>query len=150
MVNTIHDRILVAAMGFMAFLTFSVLLIMFKRRMGAMKSRQVHPKEFKLYENEHLMPATVVQASRNYKNLYEMPLLFYVASLLLLSAQVADLATSALAMLYCLTRAAHSYIHLGSNKLIPRLRMFALSFFILLALWGYALVKVLAGGNIFP
>jgi hypothetical protein len=68
-------------------------------------------------------------------NLLELPLLFYVISLLLVVTQQATPTVLALAWVYVGLRITHSVIHLTVNQVIMRMLAFAGSNFVLLALW---------------
>ena len=50
--------------------------------------------------------------------------------------------TLTLAWLYVATRIAHSAVHLTYNNVIHRLRAFGASIFLLAALWGLLLVRI--------
>lgn len=139
--TSIHSSILVASLGFMGLLTFTALMVMFRRRVGALKSKVIRVSQFKTYETEGSMPASIVQASRHYANLFELPTLFYVIVLFAFVTQAADLATSILCLGFCAFRAAHALVHLGSNNVFHRMRFFAGSVFALAGLWIYVIGK---------
>jgi len=68
-------------------------------------------------------------------NLFEMPVLFYVASVILFVTNAVDGLALVLAWLYVASRIAHSLIHLTCNNVIHRLAAFAASNVVLLVLW---------------
>lgn len=136
-----HVRILAASMGFMAVLTFLSLFVMFRRRVKALKAEEIRVSQFKTYESEGSMPALIVQASRHYTNLFEMPTLFYVVVLFSLWSRGGDWILSSLAILFCGLRAFHTFVHLGSNNVFHRMRAFAGSILALAAMWVYAFGK---------
>jgi hypothetical protein len=122
--------------------TFCVLLLMARRRIGAVQAGRVHPREFALGESA-AVPADCTIVNRHYMNLLEIPLLFYAVSLTYYVTQQADAVALALARAYVALRLAHSAVHLGSNRLVRRLYAFAFSNFALMGLWGWLLVKLL-------
>lgn len=67
------------------------------------------------------------QAEQHYENLFEMPVLFYVVLLLAFVTQTASVGLVFLAWAYVAARAAHSYVHLGENKLLLRRNVFLVS-----------------------
>lgn len=71
-----------------------------------------------------------------------MPILFYAVLLLAFVTQQVSSGWIGLAWLYVLTRYTHTVIHLGANRLLWRLRVFVLSYFVLLGLWLWLLIKL--------
>ena len=138
-----HTKILTGSLLFMAALTMVTLLVMFKRRVRGLRSGEIKVRQFGTYETEDQMPAYALQGSRHYKNLFEMPVLFYVVVLLAMVTQTQQLWTSILAAAFCLVRAWHAFIHLGSNNIILRMRVFAFSLLILTGLWALVCSSIL-------
>jgi len=138
-----HIKILTGSLLFMAALTMLTLLVMFKRRVRGLRSGEIKVRQFGTYETEDQMPSYALQGSRHYKNLFEMPVLFYVVALLAMVTQTQQLWTSILAISFCLVRALHAFIHLGSNNIILRMRVFAFSLLILTGLWGLVCSSIL-------
>lgn len=122
--------------------TFVILLLMGKRRIGAVQARRVHPREFALGESA-AVPADVTIVNRHYMNLLEAPLLFYAVSLVFYVTASADAVALALAWTYVALRLAHSAVHLGANRLVHRLATFGSSNLVLMGLWGWLLVTLL-------
>jgi hypothetical protein len=121
-------------MAAMALLTFVVLGFIPARRFAAVFARQVTPDDFALGESA-AVPPHVALANRNYMNLLELPILFYVVCLMYFVAGRLSEPALIVAWTYVAVRAAHSFIHIAYNKVIHRLIAFAVSNFILLALW---------------
>ena len=123
-----------APMGAMALLTFIVLGFIPARRFRAVFAKQVTGDDFKLGESA-AVPAHVAIPNRNYMNLLELPVLFYVACLMYFVAGRLDQTTFIVAWAYVALSAVHSLIHLTTNHVIHRLTAFALSNFVLMAFW---------------
>lgn len=115
-------------------LTFIVLLQIPITRFRAGFAGKVTASDFRLGESADV-PDSVRLPNRNYMNLLELPVLFYVACLALYVSDRADAVVVALAWAYVGLRALHSLIHLTYNHVIHRLSAFALSNFVLAALW---------------
>ena len=123
-------------------LTFIVLGVMFTRRVAQMKRERIHPQAVatsKLAAERY----TDVAPADNFRNLFETPVLFYLA--VVVAAQTAQVTPTVLglAWAYVALRVIHSIIHCGYNKVMHRFRAFALSMLVLLVLWvvlGYGLV----------
>jgi hypothetical protein len=118
----------------LAALTFLVLLIMPFKRIGAVLDRRINPGDFRLGESERV-PPDVALPNRNYMNLLELPVLFYVVCLALFLTKSADHVAVALAWIYVGLRVVHSLVHLTYNNVLHRLVAFAASAVILAALW---------------
>lgn len=124
----------------MALLTFGVSVWLLKMRIKAYKSG-ADPRYFKLNQGE--LPVYAKQAEQHYENLFEMPVLFYVVLLVAFVTQTASVGLVFLAWAYVAARAAHSYVHLGENKLLLRRNVFLVSFAILLIMWVWVLIALL-------
>lgn len=123
-----------APMGAMALLTFIVLGFIPATRFRAVFARQVTPEDFKLGESVRVPPHVAV-TNRNFMNLLELPMLFYVAGLMYYVAGRVDQTALALAWAYVGLRTIHSIIHLSYNNVVHRLSAYALSNLVLAALW---------------
>lgn len=114
--------------------TFVVLLQIPYRRFGAVFAKDLDPDDFKLGESERVS-ASVSIPNRNYMNLLELPILFYVACL---TAYLSDNQSSVvvvLAWVYVGLRVLHSLVHLSYNNVIHRLAVFAASNIVLAVIW---------------
>jgi hypothetical protein len=119
----------------MAGLTFLVWLRMFQTRVGEMKRRRIHPQSVA----QSAQMAQMVEDSRaadNFRNLFELPVLFYAAMLLCLQAGIDSLAMLVLAWAFVALRFLHSYIHCTYNRVMDRFKAYVLSGFVLWAIWG--------------
>jgi hypothetical protein len=118
----------------MAALTFLVWLRMFQTRVGEMKRRRIHPQSVA----QSAQMAQMVEDSRaadNFRNLFELPVLFYAAMLLSLQAGIDSVAMLALAWAFVVLRFLHSYIHCTYNRVMDRFKAYVLSGFVLWAIW---------------
>src|SRR3990167_7688870 len=110
-------------------------------RFRAAARREVVACDFK-YGESAAVPAYVCIPNRNYMNLLELPVLFYVACLLVYVTDGASIARVALAGTYVALRVLHSLIHLSYNHVYHRLMAFAASNLVLIALWLLAAMHV--------
>ena len=115
-------------------LTFGVALLLLRARFRAAFRGQVNPGDFRYGESERVPPEARLP-SRNYVNLLEMPVLFYVACVILYAIGAVDKAGLALAWAYVACRALHSLVHLTYNNVFHRLAAFAASNVVLLVIW---------------
>ncbi len=81
--------------------------------------------------------------SRHISNLFETPVLFYVIILMaFLTGQTGDVLLG-LSWAFVALRFIHSYVHLTSNVVLTRFRMFVLSMLVLSALWVVVLTNIM-------
>ena len=116
-------------------LTFAVMLIMYRRRVVEMKTKHIHPQRIKTRSVAHGVLVDSESAANNYANLFEGPVLFYLAILLALILMLQDGIIVALAWVYVVSRYVHSFIHLTYNQVMHRFWVFAFSSLALLAIW---------------
>lgn len=119
-----------------------VVLLTGLRRIRAVRAGRIAAHAFKLGESADVPPDVAV-TNRNFMNLLEMPVLFYVGCLAYYVTRRVDGGVVILAWLYVALRLAHSMVHLGSNRIVIRLAAFAASNFVLLAMWVRFMVAVL-------
>lgn len=120
-------------------LTSCVLLRLAYVRFTAVRSRTISIKFFKTGQGEGETPAMYF-TSRNFVNLFEMPVLFYVVCILFYVTSRFDNADVApnfvyLAWAYVGLRAIHSAVHVTFNNVNIRFGAYALSQVVLLILW---------------
>jgi hypothetical protein len=115
-------------------LTFAVGVRMYFARVGAARERRVKVGDFRLGESANV-PADVALPNRNFMNLFEMPVLFYVVCVIFFVTNKVDGLALTLAWLYVASRIAHSLVHLTYNNVIHRLAAFSASNLVLLLLW---------------
>lgn len=118
----------------MILLTFAVAAYLFKLRVAAVKSGEVKLSVFRLNDSETI-PTNMQQASRNFSNLFETPVLFYVASVLSISLGIDSPAVLLLGWIFVASRVLHSWIHLTSNNVIRRMQAFMAGNVCVLLIW---------------
>jgi hypothetical protein len=123
-----------APMGALALLTFIVLGFIPATRFPAVFAGKVTPDDFKLGESPRV-PPNVAVTNRNYMNLLELPVLFYIGGLMYYVAGRVTETTLYVAWAYVALRALHSAIHLSYNNVLHRLVAFALSNVVLVTFW---------------
>jgi hypothetical protein len=125
----------------LAGLTGLVLLLIPIVRIRAVRRREVRGIDFKLGESA-AVPDAVRIPNRNYMNLLELPVLFYVVCLLFYVAVLPTPGAIWLAWVYVGLRAVHSVVHLTYNHVIHRLVLFAASNGVLTVLWVLAATRL--------
>jgi hypothetical protein len=116
-------------------LTFIVMVTMYQQRINEMKLRKVQPQKMKSRSSNHGLLKDSEASADNYANLFESPVLFYVAILLALNLMLQDSILVVLAWSYVASRYLHSFIHITYNQVMHRFTVFIFSCFVLLAIW---------------
>jgi hypothetical protein len=111
-------------------------------RVRAARAGRVAPGAFKFGESP-AVPDDVAVVNRNLMNLLEMPVLFYVVAFGFYVTQHAGPGVVRMSWVYVALRLVHSIIHLTSNRIIPRLTVFAASNVVLLTMWLRFLRRVI-------
>ena len=129
------QSLIFAPMGVLALFTFVVFAQIPLRRFRAGAAGQIVSDDFKFGESA-AVPGHVSIPNRNYMNLLELPMLFYVGSLMFFVAGKVDALVLGVAWTYVALRSVHSAIHLTYNKVMHRLIPFAISNLVLMAFWA--------------
>jgi hypothetical protein len=132
--------VLLPAFAMMA-LTFICLGRMGYLRAVAVKSGEIDPRFFRLYRG-YEEPEKLAAHSRHIVNHFETPVLFYVLCLIAFVTDQVSAVIIGLAWVYVGLRCIHSYVHLTSNAVLLRFRVFVVSLIILGILWATLLVEI--------
>jgi len=124
-------------------LTFAVLMRVPYVRFKAAFAGRVRARDFKLGESANV-PPDVSLPNRNFMNLLELPILFYVICIVFYVTRTADTAAVWLAWSFVAFRAGHSFVHITYNNVFHRLIVYAVSCVVLAAMWVYWLARVAA------
>lgn len=127
--------------------TACVLLLVPITRVLAVRAGRAKPRDFKYGESADV-PGSVSLPNRNYMNLLELPVLFYVVCLLIYVTGGTSAGTVGLAWAYVALRVVHSLIHLTYNHVLHRLAAFASSFLVLIGLWVLAALHVVNAAGV--
>ncbi len=118
----------------MVLLTLAVWLRMFQTRVGEMKRRRIHPQAMASSAQTGQLEDT--RAADNFRNLFELPVLFYAAVILALQTGVQSTVLVILAWAFVILRILHSAIHCSYNRVMDRFRAYVISGFVLWAIWA--------------
>ncbi len=130
----------------LAFLTGFVALRMLSTRIREMRTHRIHPNQVAL-SSQAAEKFQDTRAADNFRNLFEVPVLFYALCGFLAITKLTTLSLLACAWGYVFLRACHTWIHLTNNKVIRRFQVFIASTIVLYVMWGiFALRLVMSGG----
>ena len=124
--------------------TLLVLVLIPLVRARAARRREIVIDDFRYGESANV-PAAVSIPNRNYMNLLELPMLFYVVCIVLYLTAGSSTTTIALAWAFVALRIGHSLIHLTYNRVVHRLAAFTASNVALVVLWMTAGLHLAAG-----
>jgi len=136
-----NEQILLPMLGMMV-LTAVIWFVLYARRIPAMrkagKPAQTYTTPDKAVD---LLPEDVSYPSNNFKNLFELPVIFYALCLYLYVTGTAESPDVFAAWLFLLFRVIHSAIHCTVNIVMARFLVYcaaalALWFMLARAVWG--------------
>ena len=136
-----QTTILLPIMALMGW-TLTVFLLVVYQRFKAVLTRRLAVKEFRFGESANV-PGDVSIPNRNFINLLEVPVLFYVVCLSLYVTQATDSLGLALAWSYVGLRVIHSTIHLTYNNVVHRFAIYAVSNIVLALIWIRLLLQLI-------
>lgn len=126
-------------------LTVAVLVIMALARQRSMAERRQGLDDVALAGagdwNEQ-----ATKAANNYRNQFEIPVLFYAACAFALATRMVDVWLFGLACLFVLSRYVHSAIHIGPNRIIWRGPAFLVGTSAVCVMWILLLTRLAQSG----
>lgn len=115
-------------------LTIVVWIRLYVERLGEMRERRIDPQSIatSTARNDTLRHTS---GADNFKNLLEMPVLFYVLCLALLASGEVSAGFVQAAWAFVALRTVHSLIHLTYNRVVHRFLAYAASSLLLFGTW---------------
>ena len=136
---TVQD--ILAPLFVMVALTFVMGFWMGAVRFAAVRRGEVHVRDIAL--GQLAWPKRVQQISNCYHNQLQLPVLFYVLTILALFLRKADLLFVVMAWIFVILRIVHATIHVTSNRVGYRFQVFAAGALVLLLMWLIFAVRIL-------
>jgi hypothetical protein len=127
----------------LVFLTFGIGLWMATLRSRVLRSREVQIADVVLGQPN--WPPRVTQISNAFHNQLEMPVLFYVLTILAIITRHADLLFVLMAWVFVVMRVLHVYVHVTSNNIRARGGYFGAGVLVLMLMWLIFAVRILLG-----
>lgn len=123
-------------------LTLVMFIVLGARKAKAIKAGKVNREQAAL--DNRVWPENVVKVSNNIANQFEVPILFYILCVVLYSINAAGTVAIVLAWLFVASRYAHAWVHVGSNYVPVRMRLFMVGCVVLLSMLAMAASKLAA------
>ncbi len=125
-------------------LTFVVWLYMYIRRLSWIGANRIDTQQFTTPDKAlAIVPAEVVYPSHNFRNLFELPVLFYALCLYLYASGSVDSVYVTTAWLFVALRVVHSAIHCTVNIVKARFLAYMAGALVLWFMLGRAALEVL-------
>ncbi len=124
-------------------LTAMVWIRLYVERIGEMRARRIRPQVL-ASAREVTQALQNVNAADNFRNLFEVPVLFYVLCISLAVTQLVTLPDIWAAWGFVALRAAHSLVHLTYNRVMHRFMVYAASTVLVFIMWLSFGVRLLA------
>jgi hypothetical protein len=124
-------------------MTFVIGIALATVRTPLLTSGEVRPEAISLRQPN--WPPRALQFGYSFQNQFELPVLFYVLTILAIISKHADLLFVVMAWIFVLTRLAHATIHCTSNNLRTRGSLFGIGALVLLVMWLIFIVRIMLG-----
>jgi hypothetical protein len=124
-------------------LTFVLIFWTARVRTAAIRSGQSKMKDIALGQPN--WPPRAIQIANSYNSQFQIPMLFYLLTVLAIVTRHADILFVVMAWLFVITRLVHAYIHTSTNYVPHRFNAFAAGVVVLLLMWIIFVVRILAG-----
>jgi len=124
-------------------LTFGLMLWMGVLRNDDYRSGTVKPQEIALREPK--WPARTTQAANSFSNQFELPVLFYVLTILEWVTRHAGVLFVWLAWIFVIFRVLQAYVHVTNNNVRLRGALYSVAAVVLMIMWAIYIVQVLIG-----
>jgi hypothetical protein len=124
-------------------LTFGLLFWLFFLRRRDLVSRTVHPSKIALREPN--WPQRTQQVAYSLSNQFELPVLFYVLTILEIITRHADIVFVVLAWIFVIGRLGQAFVHTTSNRVMLRGTWYGISALALIAMWVIFAIRILLG-----
>jgi hypothetical protein len=115
-------------------------------RMGWMRVSAVRRGEVKIRDialGERNWPPRIQQTANAFHNQFELPVLFYLLTVLSMMTHKADFLFIGLSWLFVVLRMVHANIMINSNHVPTRMRVHMAALLVLIVMWAIFAVRIL-------
>lgn len=116
-------------------------VFMLTRRLKAVREGRVDPKYFKSYQTSAPLDLEIIK--NHFSNQFEVPILFMITCLSAFVTQTESWVLFILGVGFIVSRCLHTWVHLGSNQVLLRARVFFVGIFILILMWSVLILHLL-------
>jgi len=119
----------------MVFLTFAVWVYLYALRIPEINRMGIDPNDLQDRAEAHKLLRVSAAASNNLKNLFEVPVLFYLAAMITMLLMIQDDLLVGLAWGFVILRVVHSLVHCSYNRVMHRFIAYLISCLFLIFMW---------------
>lgn len=134
---------ILAPLFVLVLMTFVIGFALAGMRSPPLMRGEVRPEDVSLRQPN--WPTRSLQVGYSFQNQFELPMLFYVLTILAIIAKHADFLFVAMAWLFVLSRLAHAFVHCTSNSLRARGSFFGIGAVVLALMWLIFMVRIMLG-----
>ena len=124
-------------------LTFGLMFGMMYYRTSSLRRGETRLKDIALREPN--WPVRATQFAYAFSNQFELPVLFYVLTILSIVTRHADLVFVVLAWIFVIFRVLQAYVHVTGNNVRFRGGYYGIGALVLVAMWVIFIVRILLG-----
>jgi hypothetical protein len=124
-------------------LTFILMFGMMYHRTSSLQRGETRLADIALREPN--WPTRTLQFAYAFGNQFELPVLFYVLTILSIDTRHADLVFVVLAWVFVIFRALQAWVHVTNNNVRYRGAFYGVSAFVLVVMWVIFIVRILLG-----
>ena len=132
--NDVDQKLILYPVFAMFALAAIVLGRMARMRFAAVRRQEMSGAYYRTYRGGE-EPEAIRVVTRNFINLFEVPVLFYVVVIMTYITAQVSYPMVVLAWLYVGLRYVHTYVHLTSNDVLRRFKVYFASGLVLMAMW---------------
>jgi hypothetical protein len=125
-------------------LTFGLMLGMMYNRTSSLRRGETRFDDIAMREPNWPKQATLFAYA--FSNQFELPVLFYVLTILTIITRQADLLFVLLAWVFVVLRIFQALVHVTSNNVRQRGALYSAGAIVLLIMWAIFMIRILAGG----
>jgi len=122
-------------------LTLVVAVRMYYVRIAELRSKRISPQA--LATSREATSLENVAAADNFRNLFEVPVLFFAVCPILYVTNGVTVLQLTLAWTFVVVRVSHSFIHVTYNRVMHRFHLFVLSMVCVFAMWAVFAIHLL-------
>ena len=135
------DKLLILAIAAQVLLTLGILVWMGFERVPRVARGEIAVKDIAVERQGYPLRARLL--SNNFDNQFQLPVLFYVAALLLVWSGGAGWVELVLAWLCVALRYGHAAVHVTTNRVYRRFFIYTAGLVVLAVLWVWLVVRLI-------
>ena len=134
---------ILAPLFVLVLMTFVLGILLAALRGPVLTRGEVRPEQVSLREPN--WPPRALQVGYSFQNQFELPMLFYVLTILVMFTKHADILFVMMAWIFVVMRLAHAFVHCTSNNLRARGAFFGIGALVLAIMWVIFIVRIMLG-----